>query len=62
MTPSSSISPRCCPVVLCAEDADAFFAVLCRIIDRELERVVTEVRAGRTRPPRSRNRNGQKLR
>ena len=30
-------------VVLCQADADAFFAVLCRIIDREIERVVREV-------------------
>lgn len=42
---------RCCPVALCAEDADVFFAVLCRIIDREIERVVTDALAGQVPPP-----------
>lgn len=35
---------RSCPVALCHEDADAFFAVLCRIIDREIARVVADSR------------------
>ncbi len=38
---------RACPVALCQEDADLFFAILCRIIDREIARVVAETQAGR---------------
>lgn len=38
---------RSCPVALCHEDADAFFSVLCRIIDREITRVVAETQVGR---------------
>lgn len=37
---------RSCPVALCHDDAEMFFAVLCQIIDREIARVVAE-RAGR---------------
>jgi hypothetical protein len=37
-----------------------FFAVLCRIIDREIARVVTEVRAGKVCPPGAKKRDGQK--
>lgn len=33
---------RSCPVALCQEDADLFFAILCRIIDREIARVVAD--------------------
>lgn len=51
---------RRCPVALCGEDADAFFAVLCRIIDREIERVVTELRAETTSPPRPNGRGSRK--
>jgi hypothetical protein len=44
-----------CPVALCQEDADIFFAVLCKIIDREIERVVAEAAASERgrRGPRS---------
>jgi hypothetical protein len=31
---------RCCPGALCGEEAAGFFAVLCHIIDQEIERVV----------------------
>jgi hypothetical protein len=45
---------RCCPVALCDQDAAVFFAVLCRIIDREIGRAVAE-----TRPKRSKNRRNR---
>jgi hypothetical protein len=41
---------RSCPVALCQADADAFFAVLCRLIDREIERAVQEVGSGEGGP------------
>jgi hypothetical protein len=40
---------RCCPVALCHQDAEMFFAVLCLIIDREIGRVVAEARPRRIR-------------
>ena len=44
---------RCCPVALCHEDAEAFFGVLCLIIDREIVRVVTEVQSPLSANPRT---------
>jgi len=41
---------RCCPVALCREDAERFFAVLCLIIDREIGRVVTDMQAAGIAP------------
>jgi hypothetical protein len=51
---------RACPVALSGEDADVFFALLCRRIDREIARAVTEMRKAQARPPGAKKSDRQK--